>query len=301
MEQTSLQGLTRAMPYLPSQISGAIGRLSTEEQGRIQEIRLRVGRPAGLCNRGREQSFPQGGQLIQPQLAACMKTVCEESLHSYAKELAQGYVTIAGGNRVGFCGTAVVQNGRVETVRYVSSMNFRIAGQHPGCGENLCGKLYGAGLQSVLLIGAPASGKTTMLRDICRCLGRRYRVCIVDERGELAAVSHGVPQNAVGEQTDVLDGYPKAAGMQIALRVLAPELLVCDEIGDEADTEALLQSMHAGVFLLASAHAGSIAEARERPQIRRLLEHGAFDTVVQLGTGERLGQVLGITRVRGHA
>ena len=143
----------------------------------------------------------------------------------------------------------------------------------------------------VLLAGPPASGKTTVLRDLARILGDRMRICIPDERGELAAVRNGIPQFAVGAQTDVFDGYPKAEAIAAAVRVMNPELLICDEIGSEAETEMLLQSVHTGVTLIASAHAADLQTLLLRPQIRRLTEAGIFRRGFLLGTGEACGQI----------
>ena len=108
----------------------------------------------------------------------------------------------------------------------------------------------------------------------------------------IAAVQNGVPQFDLGAQTDVFDGYPKAEGIAIAVRVMSPQILICDELGGAAETDALLHSLHTGVRLIASAHAESIPALRRRPQIRRLIEAGAFSHAVLLGSGAQCGQVL---------
>ena len=189
----------------------------------------------------------------------------------------------------------MIRDGEVETIRYVSSLNIRIAKQVLGCGQALYEKLFAQSRQSVLLLGPPASGKTTMLRDLCRLLGGRYRVSVVDERGELAACRQGIPAYDLGAMTDVFDGYPKDQGMQIALRVMTPDYIICDELGSEAETAAVLASMNSGVSILATAHAGSLAQAERRPQLRCLLEAGVFRWAVLLGG---CGQVVGIQRLQ---
>ncbi len=87
----------------------------------------------------------------------------------------------------------------------------------------------------LLLVGAPSSGKTTVLRDIARQLssgsvGAIRRVAVIDERGELAGVYKGMRGIFLGLAAR-LDGYPKAQGILQAVRSLAPDYILCDEIG----------------------------------------------------------------------
>lgn len=289
-------GVAQVAAFFPPSLWQAVNALPEAQRATLREIRLRCGRPVGLYDGIRETVLAGVTAVSQAMLTDILRGLCRDSLHSYARELQAGFLTLPGGHRVGLCGTAVLREGRLESIKTVSGMNFRIARALPGCGDKLYQSMFGAGLCSMLLLGAPGSGKTTILRDLCRQLGASYRVAVVDERGELGAVNQGVPQHPIGQMTDVLDGYPKAEGLSIAVRVLAPQLLVCDEIGGDADTEALLAAMHTGVKLLATAHAGSIAEAERRPNLRRLLEAGAFSCLVQLGQGARVGQVVEVRR-----
>lgn len=288
-------GWNLGLRYMPDSVAQGIRHLPEQQQAQIREIRLRVQQPPRIYDGRTEQSLPGCEPIRQQQLQACLKTACADSLYSFQRELSQGFVTVEGGNRIGFCGNAVIRDGALETIRYVSSMNIRIARQVLGCGQALYEKIFAQSRQGMLLLGPPASGKTTMLRDLCRLLGSRYRVSLVDERGELAACRQGIPTHDVGIMTDVFDGYPKAQGMQIALRVMTPDYIVCDELGGEEETAAVLASMNSGVSVLAAAHAGSLAQAERRPQLRCLLEAGVFQWAVLLGG---CGQVAGIHRLR---
>ena len=91
----------------------------------------------------------------------------------------------------------------------------------------------------VVVIGPSGSGKTTMLRDLCRLLWASHRLTLVDERSEIAAVHHGVPQYDVGLHTDVLDGFPRAEGLLTALRVMTPARGVSKEKAKEIALDAL--------------------------------------------------------------
>ena len=298
------------LPYLPNALRQPLGNIP--EQTEMREIRLRLGRPMQVIRGGEAYTVSPQGILYPPDqegitvtrqiLDICFQSICAHSVHSWQAAIRQGFITIADGCRVGLCGTAVIQNHQLETIRNISGMNIRIASERIGCAAPLFNQINPVLRTGGLLItGAPASGKTTILRDLARLLGSRHRVCILDERGELAAVRNGVPQYAIGTQTDVFDGYPKAAAVEIAVRVMSPEYLICDEIGDAEETECLLQSVHTGVRIIAAAHAGSIAELRMRPQIRRLLDAGVFRCIVLLGSGMQCGQVLTAETYRGES
>ncbi len=297
-----------ALPYLPPELRLPLSRLSRPDE--IREIRLRLGRPmqvicghAAFTVAAAGSCIPpeQTGILVtRPMLDSCFQSICAHSVHSWQPAIRQGFITIAGGCRVGLCGTAVIQNNRIETLRNISGMNFRIASERIGCAELLFSRIK-RDLQTggLLIAGAPSSGKTTILRDLSRLLGDMHKVCILDERGEIAAVQNGIPQFSLGTQTDIFDGYPKADGLAIAVRVMSPEFLICDEIGDEAETEHLLHALHTGVRIIAAAHAGSLQELKMRPQIKKLLDADVFRCLVMLGSGAQCGQVVTMEHWKG--
>jgi stage III sporulation protein AA len=285
--------------HLPPALRGRLAALPEEIRTQTREIRMRAGRPLTLTTANGTLFFTENGRatplyrepclcLRGDELAEVLRCLCDYSVHSYADDITRGFLTLPGGHRAGVCGTAVVQGGAVVSVRCVSSINLRIAREIPGAAAALCNRIYGGGaLPGLLLAGAPGSGKTTLLRDLALRLssglcGAYRRVVLVDERGELAGARESIPCCNVGANTDVLTGYPKGEGVLLALRSLAPELLICDELGGEADAAALEAGLHAGVSFAASVHAGSAAEAMTRPVVRRLLALGAFTWLVQL-------------------
>ena len=250
---------------------------------RVAEIRLRTSRPAyAVTLDGR--NIPCSPPFTQEDINECFLELCRNSVHSFAREIAEGYITLPGGGRVGFCGTAVIQEGRLTALRDISSLNIRFPRQVKGCAEELCRRVFSEGLCSVIVCGRPLSGKTTVLRDMARILGQAHRVAVVDSRGELAGVHGGIPALDVGENTDVLNGYSKADGIMCALRSLSPEIIICDEIG--GDAESVRQCMNCGVKLVVSAHAGSIAELTRRPSLCGLIP--LFDKAALLGGCGRL-------------
>lgn len=250
----------------------------------IAEIRLRTNRRAAAVTLD-GRMLPCSPPFTQQDITDCFLELCRDSVHSFAREIAEGYITLPGGFRVGFCGTAVVHGGKLDSLRDISSLNIRIPREVRGCGEELCRRAFSEGLCSLILCGKPLSGKTTVLRDMARILGAAHRTAVVDSRGELAAVQGGVPALDVGENTDILNGYSKSEGIMCALRSLSPEVIICDEIGEDA--EAVRQCMSCGVKLIVSAHAGSIEELKRRPSVSGLLPY--FDKAALLG--ERGGLV----------
>ncbi len=258
--------------YFSGKLGETVKNISAWED--IWEIRLRVNRPIAV-SAGKRIFFvePNGQLTYNPQTAVivseqdiqhCFDAVCRYSVHSFQREIAQGFITVKGGHRVGFCGTPVLHGGTVENIKNISSMNFRIARQVIGCAEKLCAECFSDGLCNILAAGRPSSGKTTLLRDMARILGKSFRVALIDERGELAAVSEGIPQNDVGINTDVFDGYGKAEGISAAVRVMSPQIIVCDEIGTAEDFSAVRQAACSGVYVAASMHAADMDDLKRK-------------------------------------
>lgn len=230
---------------------------------------------------------PQAVPLLQTAHAAvcdCFHALCGYSVHSYETCIAQGFVPMRGGHRAGICGTAVLSAGQTapETLKNITSINIRIA--RPAlltCAPALLRIL--AQPEGILLAGPPGSGKTTLLRAILHALSAQgLRVAAVDERFEIAPVASEGFAAPVPLHCDVLSGYPKHVGMLHALRSLAPDVLVCDEIGGADDVRAVESAANAGVRMVVTLHGGSRAQVLARPQVRALLDTGAFRYLVLL-------------------
>lgn len=255
----------------------------TEPISGIAEIRLRAGRPSVCVNilgDMRVCSEP----FSAAEIADCFAEICRYSVHSFQEEIAQGFVTLDGGHRVGICGTAVTNGGRIEMFKDVSGLNIRIAHEVKGCADEVYERFFSGGLRSLLIAGKPLCGKTTVLRDLARRLGERHRVTLIDSRNELSASCRGVPTMDIGLNTDALCGCPKGEGIMLALRALSPEVVICDEIGN--DGEAVEQALFCGVKLVVSAHAASLRELSQRPQTRGIAEY--FDCRALIGGRGRL-------------
>ena len=252
----------------------------------LQEIRLRAGQPLLIRYKNRECGVDPGGRLTERMTDAFKATardvketldcLCQYSLYAYADEMRQGFLTVKGGHRIGIAGQVVIEEGQIKSIRYVSSLNIRIAHQIPGCGAKVLPRLFNEnGLCHTLIIAPPGCGKTTILRDIVRLLswggqlegvGRipGMTVGVVDERSEIGACYQGLPQNDLGPRTDVMDNCPKVVGMMRLVRTMAPQVIAVDEIGGEGDMAAVEEAMNCGCRMIATIHGRNMEEVRKR-------------------------------------
>lgn len=235
--------------------------------GELREIRIRADRATVFCTATR--TVPLSWRPDQRQVEALAEALSGHSLYARSYETGQGYVTLQGGHRMGLCGRVTRQG-----LKDIASLCVRIAGQWPGCAEPLLPHS-----ENLLIIGAPSTGKTTLLRDLARLLstGRHAKqVAIIDERGELAACDHGVPQLDVGECCDVLDGCPKPEAVRWLVRSMAPQVIITDELAGAEDASALLDAMACGASVIASCHGVSLTEVANRPAMAALMARRAF-------------------------
>lgn len=295
--------LTYASELLPDRLRAILELIPDAERGCISELRMRRGRFFSAVLFGKEYFITRSGKLMNSSRDAAevggediehtFVTAFKGSVHSFPREQAEGFITCRGGNRVGFCGRAVIDpvSGKVTSVRKISSICIRIAREIRDCGLPIYERAFSDGLCSLIICSPPCGGKTTVLRDLCRLLGRSSQVCLVDERGEIACCEDGIPQNDVGEHTDVFDCYPRGEAIVTAVRTMSPDILICDEIGGKSDLDALEYCLDSGVRLLCSCHASDLEELKKRPAAGRLIKQKVFSCAAILGTGSSCGRL----------
>ena len=279
----------------------------------VEEIRLRVGQPLMVRTSDQDLFLNRDGEVISPEkayvvmgedLACALERMTHSSLYAAEEDLKQGFITLPGGNRVGVTGEAVVVHGQIQTLKHVSGLNVRIAREIKGKGLKILPLLIGADgmFCHTLLISPPRAGKTTLLRDLIRLLSNGVpqiglsgqTVGVIDERGELAGMWQGVPTYNLGYRTDVLDGCPKASGMNMIVRSMAPQVIAMDELGHADDVTALMDALRTGVRILSTAHASSLEEALNRPTLARLMEQRVFERLVVLSRKHGPGTIEGV-------
>ena len=255
------------LSVLPHRLRDPVDELGRED---ATELRLRINSPPELVS-GKKRVFLED-TVAREDLNYCVNTASRYSPWA-ASTIARGYLTAPGGHRIGICGEGILVGGNLTNIRNISSLCIRIARDFPGIAGDLV-KLQG----SLLILGAPGWGKTTLLRDLIRQKAEMgCHVGVIDQREELFPGSLYPEKRA-----DVLTGCSKAEGVDILLRTMGPEIIAMDEITAAEDCSALQTAAWCGVTLLATAHAASLGDFLHRPVYEPLVRKNLFDTLVIL-------------------
>ncbi|MDO4862742.1 MAG: ATPase, T2SS/T4P/T4SS family [Ruminococcus sp.] len=291
-ERTSLETIAG---YLSERLRTALLRSVAMIGSEVTEVRLYLGQPLALIYPDRTAFLTANSLTASSSNTSAVKCTADDirrtidavthySFHSHISEFRQGYFIVGNGIRAGISG--IYNSDGIITE--VTGICFRISRCVVGCAEEIAGLPESGGL---LICGGVNSGKTTLLRDICRIIGKRRKVALIDERSEIAAASGGQVGNDVGVLTNVMSGCPRNIGIISAIRSLSPDYIICDEIADDSDTDAMLTGAGCGITFIATVHADSLESLKRRPFAEKLLSAGLFSHAVFLAGASQVGQI----------
>ena len=261
--------------------------LSNKNLEILEEIRVRNNLPL-ICKIGQADKV-LSYKITTEDINFIFQKICENSIYTYQNQIANGYITIQGGNRVGIVGTAVLNDDKVTNFNYISGLNFRISRQVIGCSNSVMPSIIKSQntIYNTLIVSMPGMGKTTLLRDIIRNISNGIEglinginVTVIDERGEISATYKGIMQNDLGIRTDVVNDIPKHIGMRLAIRSMAPKVIAVDEIGSKQDSDAIKYGMCCGVKGIFTAHGASIEEIKKNPELKDLIDNKLIEKVI---------------------
>ncbi|MBR2635198.1 MAG: hypothetical protein IKD31_06425 [Clostridia bacterium] len=278
-----MNGLKKHIAFFPPRIRKALE--AYPDWGCISEIRLRGDMPLSLThfrgnvflNESGEQETPQNAlRATKEEIRLFVLAFCRGNVYRYFDTFKDGFLVDEDGYRLGLSPGKKQRSFRLP--EDFEGVNLRIPRMIRGAAKELLTHFSHQKLESTLLLSAPGAGKTTLLRDLAITLSvesapwQAKRVCVIDEREELFPDAF----RASAGLCDILSGYSKAEGIEIATRLFSPEVMILDEIGGQEDASAILSVCSSGCIFFASAHARTLQEAKQRPFLKLLLEAGVF-------------------------
>lgn len=286
-----------AIQRLPVSVRDALAQLPPTFAVQVHEIRLRSERPVVFSTPNGPVLAPNllpkcasALQLSARELQECFYSLCEKSVHSYENQLSQGFFTIPGGHRVGVAGICrTAENGR-NSFQTITSLNLRVARMlfvplPPLLQGSLADSFHG-----MILAGSPGSGKTTLLRSIIKAASEQgKKVAVVDERQELWPCDPWGNSPRIPLNCDVLSNCPKTSGIEMAVRCLGPQILVCDELGSSEEFRQVERGIQSGVGFICSVHAASMDELEARLEQSRARLRAVFSLCIFLEGPQKPG------------
>jgi len=284
--------------YLNQAVSDVLLSLTDAESEKLSEIRIKAELPVILIFTDSKQFITKTGRMTEiysdnllclsrDELDRCFCRMCEYSVHSHSQSIAKGFISLKNGCRVGVYGTAVIHDGKVQTIRDIRGMNIRISGEFDDCAEEIFNMCFVDGVKNTIICGPPSSGKTTILKGLCRILSDscQKKLAVIDERYEMSS-------SYLGYFTDVLSDYPKQIGIEIAVRTLSPDIIIFDELGNANEVNCVTDALNSGVKFITSIHCKNENELIMKKQYQILKEINAIECCAFIDRNYKLSKIL---------
>lgn len=289
--------------YLTAGIRSAYLSVRQFERQSVSELRLNSGRAAAMVFPDKIMYLTNSGLTANPRntsavtvmptdISSIVDSLSHYSIHSCTRQLRDGVFVLRKGVRVGLSGSFNSEGCMTD----ITGLNFRISRNIQGCTDEVY-KLVSQSCQGIVICGGVNSGKTTILRDLCRTVGNMHKAVLVDERNEIACTNGGIIENDVGMLTNILTGCNRAKGIVSAVRTLSPDFIFCDEISTEEDASAIIENLGCGVKFCATVHGTSFQDLQNRSVMKTLLKTDAFGYAVILDGGNNPGKIREIRRL----
>ncbi|WP_082394743.1 stage III sporulation protein AA [Caloranaerobacter sp. TR13] len=304
-------GFDQILRYLDIDLSNILKKMPLLIRKRVEEIRLRIGRPLAI-NYDRKDLFIKANGVLtdkvydayivtEKNIRNTFQLISNYSIYAFEEEIRNGFITISGGHRIGITGKVIYRNNNIYTIKEISSLNIRISREKKGVSDKVIKYVIKKPntIYNTLIVSPPQCGKTTLLRDLIRNLSNGIpkldfyglKIGVVDERTEIAGIYKGYPQNDIGLRTDVLDSCHKFDGMMLLVRSMSPNVIATDELGEEKDIIAIHKALKAGVKIISTVHGESINDLLTRPYLKQILKENIFERIILLSNRKGVGTI----------
>lgn len=288
---------------LPTQLAKLILEHNIQK---LEEIRIRANKPV-ILKLGQVE-IVLNYTITTNEIIGILQNICNNSIYTYQNQICNGFITLPGGNRVGIAGNVVIKDGQVSNISYIYSLNFRISHQINGASDNILKYVLDTENNTIfntLIVSPPGAGKTTIIRDLAKRISngineinfRGLDVSIIDERGEIAAMTKGITFNDVGIRTDVLDNVPKSIGIRMAVRSMAPKVIIADEIGNKDDVNIINYAICSGVKCIFTAHGSNMEDLLKNNEINKIINLQLFSKMIFLDEKQK-GKIKNVVNIQ---
>lgn len=311
MQSEKVNSYYEVLDFIDPELANLLSKLPRNTVEKIEEIRLRNGKPLMISLGSKDYFVSENGSLVSEpyncininykHISKTFQLISNYSIYSIEEELKNGFVTVKGGHRVGVAGKAIYGTSGFETIRDISSLNLRVAKEIIGASNSIMRYIIKKPntIYNTLLVSPPQCGKTTLLRDIIRNISNGIadinfsglKVGVVDERSELGGTYRGCPQNDIGVRTDIIDSCRKHEGIMLLLRSMSPNVIATDEMGDEKDIKAVHEAIKAGVKIISTVHGDGINDILSKPRLRDVISEKVFERIIIIDNTKGVGTV----------